>query len=74
MQVTPTKLSPPNRRSTRSGKSQGTPRPSRTILPSTSKYIEMVREFIQDLPDGVKFVPEVPEMFEIGYEVSSERD
>jgi len=62
-QSSPSRLSPNNRKATKSGKSQGTPRPSRTILPSTEKYIVMVREFIQDLPDGCLFTPEMPEMF-----------
>lgn len=38
-------------------------RPSRAVVHSTENYIKMVKEFVQILPDGVKFTPERPEMF-----------
>ena len=38
-------------------------RPSRAVVHTTEKYIKIVKEFVQNLPDGVKFTPERPEMF-----------
>ena len=39
---------------------------------SEEKYIKMVKLFVQDLPDGVKFTPEFPAIFNEGYIQSPE--
>jgi hypothetical protein len=39
-------------------------RPSRSVIYSLDKYINVVKAFISDIPDGVKFTPEDPTMFE----------